>query len=103
MPEIWLRYGTTDVVLDIRFENLANQISAGFPALPEEEIRAAVAGAPLTDNMLILALSGSKAAGRTIAILGEEAKAKGFNFTVDVPHRAAGALRVSLAGNETIS
>lgn len=103
MPEIWLRYGTTDVVLDIRFENLANQISAGFPALPEEEIRTAVAGAPLTDNMLILALSGSKAAGRTIAILGEEAKAKGFNFTVDVPHRAAGALRVSLAGNETIS
>jgi hypothetical protein len=103
MPEIWLRYGTTDVVLDIRFENLANQVSAGFPALPEEEIRAAVAGAPLTDNMLILALSGSKAAGRAIAMLGEEAKAKGLNFTVDVPHRAAGALRASLAGNETIS
>jgi hypothetical protein len=103
MPEIWLRYGTTDVVLDIRFENLANQVSAGFPALPEEEIRAAVAGAALTDNMLILALSGSKATGRAIAILGEEAKAKGFNFTVDVPHKAAGALRASLAGNETIS
>jgi hypothetical protein len=103
MPEIWLRYGTTDVVLDIRFENLANQVSAGFPALPEEEIRAAVAGAPLTGNMLILALSGSKAAGRAIAMLGEEAKAKGLNFTVDVPHRAAGALRASLAGNETIS
>ena len=25
MPEIWLRYGNTDVVLDIKFENLANQ------------------------------------------------------------------------------
>jgi hypothetical protein len=103
MPEIWLRYGTTDVVLDIRFENLANQISASFPTLPEEEIKAAVAGVPLTDNMLILALSGSKAAGKTIAMLGEEARAKGFNFTVDVPQRAAGALRASLAGNETIS
>ena len=93
MPEIWLRYGTTDVVLDIRFENLANQISAGFQALPEEEIRAAIAGVTLTDNMLMLALSGSKAAGRAIAMLGEEARAKGLNFTVDVLHRAAGALR----------
>lgn len=103
MPEIWLRYGTTDVVLDIRFENLANQISAGFPALPEEEIKAAIAGVPLTDNMLILALSGSKAAGKIIAMLGEEARAKGFNYTVDVPQRAAGALRASMAGNDTIS
>jgi hypothetical protein len=104
MPEIWLRYGSTDVVLDIRFENLANQISAGFPALPEEEIRsAAVAGVPLTDNMLILALSGSKAAGKVIAMLGEEARAKNFNFTVDVPQKAARALRAGLAGNETIS
>src|SRR5688572_2181709 len=103
MPEIWLRYGTTDVVLDIRFENLANQISAGFPALPEEEVRAAIAGAPLADNMLVFALSGSKAAGRAISMLAGQAREKGFNITVDVPHRMAGALRGSLAGNETIS
>ena len=103
MPEIWLRYGTTDVVLDIRFENLANQISAGFQAMPEEEIGAAIADVPLTDNMLILALSGSKAAGKAIAILAERAHAKGFNFTVDVPHMLAGALRASLASKETIS
>jgi hypothetical protein len=103
MPEIWLRYGTTDVVLDIRFENLADQISASFPALPEEEVRAAIAGVPLADKMLVIALSGSKAAGRAIAMLGEEAWAKGLNFTVDVPHRAAGALRASLADNEAIS
>lgn len=103
MPEIWLRYGTTDVVLDIRFENLADQISASFPVLPEEEIRTAITGVPLTDNMLVLALSGSKAAGRAIAMLARHAHEKGFSVTVDVPHRMAGALRTSLAGNETIS
>jgi hypothetical protein len=103
MPEIWLRYGTTDVVLDIRFENLANQISASFPALPEEEIRAAISGVPLTDNMLVLALSGSKATGRAITMLAEQGREKGLRVTVDVPHRAAAALRASLAGNETIS
>ena len=103
MPEIWLRYGTTDVVLDIRFENLANQVSAGFKVMPEEEIRAAIADVPLTDNMLILALSGSKAAGKTVTILAEQARARGFNFAVDVPRRLAGALTASLAGKETIS
>lgn len=103
MPEIWLRYGTTDVVLDIRFENLADQISASFQVMPEEQINAAVAGAPLTDNMLLVALSGSKTVGKAIVILAEHARAKGLNFTVDVPHKLAGALRASLAGNETIS
>jgi hypothetical protein len=103
MPEIWLRYGTTDVVLDIKFENLTKQISAGFQVMPEEEIGATIADAPLTENMLILALSGLKAAGKTIAILAEQAHAKGFNFTVDVPHRFAGALRTSMAGKEAIS
>ncbi len=103
MPEIWLRYGSTDVVLDIRFENLANQISATFPALPDDQIAAALAGVQLTDNMLLIALSGSKAATKVIAMLADQARAKGFNFTIDVPQRLAGTLRASLAGNETIS
>ena len=75
MPEIWLRYGATDVVLDIRFENLANQISASFPVMPDDQVAAAVASVPLTDNMLIIALSGSKAAGRIITMLAEQARA----------------------------
>lgn len=103
MPEIWLRYGATDVVLDIRFENLSNQVSASFTAMPDEQVAAAVAGVPLTDNMLLVALSGSRAAGRVVAMLADQARAKGFNLTVDVPQRLAGALRASLAGNEAIS
>lgn len=107
MPEIWLRYGTTDVVLDIRFENLSSQISSSFQALPEEEIRAGIAGVPLTDNMLVLALSGTKAAAKAAVMLAEAARAKGFNFTVDVPAKVAGALRASLAaitgGSDTVS
>lgn len=103
MPEIWLRYGSTDVVLDIRFENLANQISANFPVMPDEQLDAAVAGVPLTDNMLLISLSGSKAAAKVITMLAEQARAKGLNFTVDVPQKLAGALKTSLADNETIS
>ncbi|MGI0016071.1 MAG: hypothetical protein ACREBU_21840, partial [Nitrososphaera sp.] len=64
MPEIWLRYGMTDVVLDIKFENLASHIASTFQPLPEEEIIAAFASVPLTDNMLLVSLSPSKAAAR---------------------------------------
>jgi ABC-type phosphate transport system substrate-binding protein len=107
MPEIWLRYGTTDVVLDIRFENLANQISSSFQALAEEEVKAAIGGVPVTDNMLVLALSASKATAKAAAMLAEAARAKGFaNVTVDVPGRMAGALRTNLtaaAGGELVS
>ena len=43
MPEIWLRYGTTDVALDIKFENLLNQISSdSFQLLSEQEIKSII-------------------------------------------------------------
>ncbi|HEX7032183.1 MAG TPA: hypothetical protein VF172_04215 [Nitrososphaera sp.] len=104
MPEIWLRYGSTDVVLDIRFENLANQISATFPVMPDDQVAAALGAVPLTDdNILMVALSGSKATAKVVTMLAEQARAKGFSFTVDVPQRFAGALRANLAGNETVS
>jgi hypothetical protein len=103
MPEIWLRYGTTNVVLDIRFENLAKQISSTFQVLPEQEVKTAIiSSVPLTDKMLFLVLSGSKAAAKIIMMLIEEARTKGFSFTIDVPHKIAGTLRANLASNEMI-
>ena len=32
MPEIWLRYGHSDVVLDVKYENLQNHFSSSDPA-----------------------------------------------------------------------
>ena len=88
MPEIWLRYGTTDVVLDIKFENIANQISSTFQAPLEQDVKTAITSCmPLTDKILILGLSASKAAAKTITMIAQEAHAKGLSFTIDVPHK----------------
>lgn len=38
MPEIWLNYGATDVVLDIRAENLDQNIDSGGATLSAEEL-----------------------------------------------------------------
>jgi hypothetical protein len=100
MPEIWLRYGITDVVLDIRFENLSSQISSTFPVISDEQAKAALDSVPVTDNMLILALASSKATAKVIASIFDAAKAKGFaanSITVDVSAKTASALRANLA------
>lgn len=95
MPEIWLRYGTTDIVLDIRFENLASHVSSNFPAMPDDQVKEALAAAvPITDNsMLLVALSSSRAAAKAISQIAARAP----SVTVDVPARLAGSLRSGLA------
>lgn len=104
MPEIWLRYGTTDVVLDIKFENIANQISSTFQAPLEQDVKTAITSCmPLTDKILILGLSASKAAAKAITMLAQEAHAKGLSFTIDVPHKITSTMRANLTGIETIS
>src|SRR5574341_855498 len=92
MPEIWLKYGSTDVVLDIRFENLSSQVSSGLQALSYEQAKAELDAVPVTDSMLVLALSSSKPAARAVSAIFDSAKAKGFaSVTVDVPAKLAGA------------
>jgi hypothetical protein len=106
MPEIWLKYGPTDVVLDIKFDNLSSQVSSSFQTLPEDQVRAQVESIPLTDNMLVLALSPSKSVSKVILMIAESAKAKGFGVTVDVPARIAATVRTSLTampGGEALS
>lgn len=97
MPEIWMRYGTTDIVLDIKFENLANQISSTFQTSQEQDIKTELTShAPLTDKMLLLALSASKAAAKIITMLIQEARIRGLSVTIDVPQNIASTLRSNL-------
>jgi hypothetical protein len=97
VPEIWLRYGATDVVLDIRFENLASHVSSNFPVMAEEQVKEALSGVRVDGSTLVLALSSSRAAAQVVNAMAEGARAKGSAATVDVPARLAGALRSNLA------
>ena len=40
MPEIWLNYGSTEVALDIKAENLEEKIDAEGKTLSDPEIKA---------------------------------------------------------------
>lgn len=82
MPEIWLRYGSTDIVIDIKIENL-NEISKRFKYLTESSIDDALSNfKEIKENTLIFALSPSKASSYVITKIMKFGKEKGLEIKV---------------------
>ena len=78
MPEIWLKYGTTDVALDIKFGNLLAQVSPDIPLMSDEDIAATLGNVAMSNNMLILPLSKSKPVQRIVQMLQAVIQSRGF-------------------------
>ena len=95
MPEIWLKYGTTDIVLDIKFENLLKHVSSDYPLLTDDEIKSALKDVIIGDNTLIFALSGSRSVAKITTMLSQMVQSKGYEkLTVDVLPHVAEALKM---------
>lgn len=60
MPEIWLNYGQTDVVLDIKHENLFSHYQAQEPIAFSSQEFEKIENIKLDHNMLVFAFSASK-------------------------------------------
>ncbi|MEX1996607.1 MAG: transcriptional regulator [Nitrosopumilaceae archaeon] len=72
MPEIWLSYGSADVVLDILAENLDKKIEPKGTNLTDAEIRAKLEPLDLTKPTELVILDHSKAMQKVISILFEK-------------------------------
>ena len=86
MPELWFKYGTTDVVLNIKYENILKHVTASnFILLSEEEIKRCLNDIVLTDDTMIFALSGTKSVASVVTLLLQTARGKGVsNISVGV-------------------
>ena len=86
MPEIWLKYGTTDAVLNIRLENLLYHISSTFPIMSDDEIRLTLNNdVYMNDDLLLFALSNSDSTLKIADMLLGLARQRGLsNVTVGV-------------------
>ncbi|SRR5579885_3008357 len=71
MPEIWLSYGATEVVLDIKAENLERQIGSEGKNLSDPEIASKLESIDLTKPTEIVILESTKAVQKTILSLFE--------------------------------
>lgn len=69
MPEIWLNYGITDVVLDIQAENLDQQITADGKTLDDAEIDSRLDLLDLTKQIELVVLNNTKNVVKTLNVL----------------------------------
>ncbi len=76
MPEIWLSYGPTEVVLDIKAENLEKQIETKGTNLSDSEIASKLQSVDLTKPTEIVILESTKAVQKAISILLEACNQK---------------------------
>jgi len=69
MPEIWLNYGITDVVLDIRAENLEQKIDSEGKILEDSAINEKLNTLDLSKPMELVVLHNSKSTQKIISSL----------------------------------
>ncbi len=67
MPEIWLNYGITDVVLDIKAENLEQKIDSDAKNLEDEAINEKIRSIDLKKPMDLIVLHNSKSVQKIIS------------------------------------
>lgn len=69
MPEIWLNYGMTDVVLDIKAENLEQKIESDGKVLDDSQIVEKLSTLDLSKPMELVVLHNSKSVQKLISQL----------------------------------
>lgn len=89
MPEIWLNYGPTDVVLDIRAENLDNKIDSKGTVLTDPEIISKLEQIDLSKPTELVLLDHSKTVQKIISLLFDMCNQKSIpkpRLLVDKPN-----------------
>ncbi|MBM3904460.1 MAG: transcriptional regulator [Thaumarchaeota archaeon] len=76
MPEIWLNYGATDVVLDIKAENLDQKIELDSPALDDAQVSEKLDAFDVTKPITLVALNYTPAIQKTLSIIFEKCTQK---------------------------
>ena len=104
MPEIWLNYGPTDVVLDIQAENLGQQLAAEGKILEDAEINSRLDSLDLTKPLEIVVLNNSKAVQKTLLALFAKCEQKSLRIPrIFAEKKIMDALKNSLPEGSSIS
>lgn len=86
MPEIWLKYGSTEVVLDIKAENLLDYVVEDEQHMGEEAINAKLDTVSLNGSAHIAVLDHSLQIAKLSLLLVDSIKRRGLeNISIDVP------------------
>ncbi|MGQ0606548.1 MAG: transcriptional regulator [Candidatus Nitrosotenuis sp.] len=76
MPEIWLNYGATDVVLDIKAENLDAKIELDAPTLDDAQISERLDTIDLSRPLTFVVLNYTRSVQKVLSIIFEKCTQK---------------------------
>lgn len=76
MPEIWLNYGATDVVLDIKAENLEQKIEHDCPILQDSELSERLDALDVTKPLDLVVLNYTDSVKKTLGMIFEKCTQK---------------------------
>jgi hypothetical protein len=93
MPEIWLRYGSTEVVLDIKAENLLEHIAEDGSYLTEEQVNAKFDSINVNGSAHIVVLDSSQYVAKLASMLVNALKKKDITPSINVPADVYSAYR----------
>lgn len=103
MPEIWLNYGGTEVVLDIRAENLGQNIGTGGDVMDDQAINERLAGLDLARPAELAVMHGSRSVQRIISSIFSMCEQKSLPFPkILADKRTAGQIRHGLPEGSTV-
>lgn len=100
MPEIWLRYGGTEVVLDIKAENLLDYVIAETEQMNEEQVRSMLDTVSTAGPAQVIVLDDSPLLTGVAPMLVESLARRGIGIGgVCAPQSMLGAYRNALQAN----
>lgn len=76
MPEIWLNYGATEVVLDIKAENLDQKIELNAPVIDNVQVSEKLDAIDLSKPLTLVVLNYTQAVQKTLSIIFEKCAQK---------------------------
>jgi len=88
MPELWLNYGSTDVIVDLRVENLSLIENSKFDIRNEESLAQEIESIPITDNTILVPLDASNSTVQLTSRLVSLAESRGITLPIETIPRA---------------
>jgi hypothetical protein len=88
MPELWLNYGSTDVIVDLRAENLSLIENLKFDIRNEESLDQEIESIPITDNTILVPLDASNSTVQLTSRLVSLAEIRGITLPIETIPRA---------------
>jgi hypothetical protein len=83
MPELWLNYGGTDIILDLKVENLSLVENSKFDIRTNEGIAEDIKSVPVTDETILVPLDGSNSTVQITAALISQAESTGISLSIE--------------------